>query len=255
MNDELRAIVLAAGKGTRLKQMDGDLPKVMREACGKPLLWHVLGALSFIEKKDITIVVGYMKEKIMDWFNGYNFAVQTSQQGTGHAVMSASPCFEGYDGSVLVCYGDMPVVRSETYGALLKTHFDQGNDCTILSGEASSQLPFGRIIRDDKGLFQKIVEERDCSPEQLMVTELNSGVYVFRANMLFDALKNLRNDNAQGEYYLTDVPEIMLENGAKIEADCRCSSEEIIGVNTLDELMMVEKTLKGYCSRLTVKAT
>ena len=237
------AVVLAAGKGTRLRTGESDAPKVMREVCGRPLLWYVLEALSFIGKENIVIVVGYMKDAVMDYFSGYRFAQQAVQLGTGHAVMSAEAEFKDFGGSVLVCYGDMPVITKDTYSAFLGAHFEQGNDCTILTGESELRLPYGRIIRDSNGGFKQIVEEKDCSPEELRVTELNSGVYAFRAGILPETLKSIKNENTQGEYYVTEAPAIMLARGAKIGIFKRDLREELIGVNTLEDLSQVEKIL------------
>jgi len=245
METKLKAVVLAAGKGTRLQSGDNDSPKVMREACGRPMLWYVLDALSFIGKRDTIIVVGYKKDEVIDYFGGYTYAVQTEQLGTGHAVMAASTELASFDGSVLVCCGDMPAVRRETYDALVNAHFEQGNDCTILTGQSTLSLPYGRIIRDESGLFQEVVEERDCTPEQLKITELNSGVYIFRAQMLLSALKSLNSNNAQGEYYLTDVPTIMRANGEKVGILQRDLGDEIIGVNTVEQLKQVEQILSA----------
>ena len=241
----LRVVVLAAGKGTRLQTGDNDAPKVMRQACGRPLLWYVLDALSFVNKKDVTIVVGYKKEEVIDCFKGYKYAVQTEQLGTGHAVMAAQAELKDFDGAVLVCYGDMPAVRRDTYESLVHAHFTQNNVCTILTGETSIPLPYGRILRDQNGDFLHVVEDRDCTPEQLKITELNSGVYVFRSQPLLDALKSLKNDNSQGEYYLTDVPAILRADGAKVGIHKRSLGEEIIGVNTLQQLEQIEGILAG----------
>ena len=243
MGDCVKAVVLAAGKGTRLKAEEGDSPKVMRKASGKPLLWYVLDALSFIEKKDTVIVVGYKKNEIIDCFKDYVYAEQIEQLGTGHAVMAAREKLLDFDGAVLVCYGDMPVIKRETYKSLIGAHLEQGNDCTILTGETAIRLPYGRIMRDESGRFLSVVEESDCTQEQLAITELNSGVYVFRAPLLLDALKSIRPENAQGEYYLTDVPAIMRENGAKIGIHRRDLGNEILGVNTSEQLAMVEEII------------
>ena len=245
MDSSLKAIVLAAGKGTRLQAGDSDVPKVMRTACGKPLLWYVLDALSFVEKKDIIIVVGYKKDMITDTFKGYTFAEQSEQLGTGHAVMAAATEISGFEGSVLVCYGDMPAVRRRTFEDLIRTHFEQANDCTILTGESSIPLPYGRVQRDHNGGFLHIVEDRDCTPEQRMITELNSGVYVFQTPLLFSALRHLRTENIQGEYYLTDVPAIMRRSGAKAGLYKRDLSDEILGVNTPEQLVQIEEILQS----------
>jgi len=243
MDQNLKAVVLAAGRGTRIQTEDNDLPKVMRPIHGRPMLSYVLDALSFIDKADTIIVAGYKKDEVIDHFPGYRFAIQTEQLGTGHAVMAATGELLSFDGGVLVCCGDMPAVRRETYQALARAHFEEDNDCTMLTGESALALPYGRVIRDRDGRFLQVVEQRDCTPEQLHITELNSGVYIFRSEMLLGALKNLKNDNAQGEYYLPDVPVIMQAGGAKVGILRRELGNEIIGVNTLEQLRQVEEIL------------
>jgi len=240
---QIKAVVLAAGKGTRLHTEKTDAPKVMRESCGKPLLWYVLKAISFIKEEDIILVVGYKKECIIEAFCQYPYAVQEEQLGTGHAVAAASDKLKDYKGALLVCYGDMPAIESDVYEELLKTHFDEGNDCTLLTGESSLAMSFGRIVRDENGNFLQVVEEKDCTPQQLKITELNTGVYVFNTPMLLNALKELKNDNAQGEYYVTDVPAIMREKAAKIGILKRNLGENIIGVNTEEQLKLIERIL------------
>jgi UDP-N-acetylglucosamine diphosphorylase/glucosamine-1-phosphate N-acetyltransferase len=240
----LKAVVLAAGKGTRLKTEGCDLPKVMREAVGRPLLSYVLEAISFIDKADTVIVAGYKKEDVMSAFRGYPYAVQAEQLGTGHAVMAAEKLLKGFDGSVLVCYGDMPLLRRETYESLVQTHLEEANDCTILSSSSDDALPYGRIVRDENGRFKRIVEDRDCTEEEKAIRELNTGLYVFDGPKLLAALSGLKNNNAQGEYYLTDVPEILLAEGARIGICNRTLGDEIIGVNTLEQLRQVEDVIK-----------
>lgn len=245
VDNSLRAVVLAAGKGTRLLTGDSDSPKVMRTVCGRPLLWYVLDALTFICKENIVIVVGYKKHEIMDQFPGYAYAVQEEQLGTGHAVMAARHALEGFNGVALICYGDMPAVKRETYQALANAHIGRGNGCTILTGESSVQLPYGRILRDSNGDFLHVVEDRDCTPEQREIKELNSGVYVFQTPLLLEALKDLRNDNAQSEYYLTDVPAILRSGGSRVGILKRSLGDEIIGVNTPQQLAQVEMILSN----------
>ncbi|MCL1835589.1 MAG: NTP transferase domain-containing protein [Oscillospiraceae bacterium] len=244
-SSEIKAVVLAAGKGTRLQDGESDTPKVMRLALGKPLLRYVLDSLDFIEREDTIIIVGYKKEKILDEFSGYRFVVQEEQLGTGHAVMTAQSELAGYSGAVLVCYGDMPAIRKETYAALIRAHFDGGNDCTILTGESSFDLPYGRVIRAPDGSFIGIVEDRDCTPAQSSIKELNSGVYVFSAPLLLESLKLLKNDNSQSEYYITDAPSIMGGLGARVSAFRRELGPEILGVNTVLQLEQVEAVLRG----------
>jgi UDP-N-acetylglucosamine diphosphorylase/glucosamine-1-phosphate N-acetyltransferase len=241
--NQLKAVVLAAGKGTRLHTDDIDAPKVMREANGKPLLSYVLEAISFIEKKDIVLVVGYKKETVINAFSGYPYAIQSEQLGTGHAVMSAEEQLKDYNGALLVCYGDMPAIKRDVYEQLLSTHYKEGNDCTLLTGESALKMAFGRVERDGNDKFLQVVEEKDCTPEQLKIKELNTGVYVFNTPMLLSSLKELKNDNSQGEYYITDVPAIMREKGARIGILKRNLGDDIIGVNTIEQLELVEKIL------------
>mgnify|MGYP000059699445 FL=1 len=242
----MKAVILAAGKGKRLHSEQFSAPKVLREANGKPLLRYVVNNLSFIpDKKDIIIVAGYKKEMVFNAFNeGYTFAVQDEQLGTGHAVNCAREALKDYDGPVLVCYGDMPLFKKETYENLVKVHEEAGNDCTILTGVSDRGLAYGRIIRDENGSFKGVVEDRDCTPEQKKINELNVGIYVFDSKKLFSCLGELKNSNAQGEYYLTDVPTIMMSKGYKIGTYTTHDDTEILGVNTPEELALCESLLK-----------
>lgn len=242
----MKAIILAAGKGKRLHSEQFSAPKVLREANGKPLLRYVVNNLSFIpDKKDIVIVAGYKKEMVFDAFqDGYTFAVQDEQLGTGHAVNCAREALKDYDGPVLVCYGDMPMFKKETYENLVKVHKEAGNDCTILTGVSNRGLAYGRIIRDEAGSFKCVVEDKDCTPEQKKINELNVGIYVFDSKKLFSCLGELKNSNAQGEYYLTDVPAIMMSKGYKIGTYTTHDDTEILGVNTPEELALCESLLK-----------
>lgn len=240
---EVKAVVLAAGKGTRLQTEGITLPKVMRQAAGRPLLAYVLDALSFLPKENTVLVVGYGREDVEAAYPDYPAALQAQQLGTGHAVQCAAPMLEGFEGSVLVCCGDMPLMKKETYMSLCRTHEEDGNVCTVLSGVSEEELPYGRVIRDAQGGFARIVEDKDCTPEEKLVRELNAGVYLFRAPELFRALSHLRCDNAQGEYYLTDVPAWLLENGGKVGICNTCTPEEMLGVNTPAQLEQVERTI------------
>ena len=241
----IKVVVLAAGKGTRLHTEEIDAPKVMRLACGKPLLWHVLSAISFVEKKDTILVVGYKKESVISAFGDYPYAIQHEQLGTGHAVMAAENELAGFDGDVLICYGDMPAIKQDVYRELIDVHIQAGNDCTLLTGESTLDMSFGRIVRDGNGEFLHVVEEKDCTDEQLKIEELNTGVYVFNSQKLLAALKKLKNNNSQGEYYLTDVPAIMRSEGAKLGTLNRNLGDDIIGVNTTEQLELVERILQS----------
>ncbi len=246
MEKKVKAIILAAGMGKRLRSEGCDAPKVMRLAAGKPLLGHVLEALSFLPAEDIVLVVGYKKEQVLSAYPEYAWAEQAQQLGTGHAAACGLARLEGYEGDVIVCAGDMPLLRQETYRALLSEHRRAGNDCTILTGTADiPSKGYGRVLRDGEGRFVSIVEDRDCTPEQSAITELNSATYVFDAAALRLALGRVEDKNAQGEDYLTDTPAILMALGKKVDVCRRHLGMEIIGVNTPEQLAEVERILRG----------
>jgi UDP-N-acetylglucosamine diphosphorylase/glucosamine-1-phosphate N-acetyltransferase len=240
----VKAIVLAAGKGTRMNTGADGPPKVLHTVCGRPMIAYVLRALNFIAPADTVLVVGYGQEAVRAALGpAYVYAEQARQLGTGHAVLCAEPALAGYPGPVLICYGDMPLIRRETFRGLLDTHRRAGNVCTLLSGVARQPLPYGRIVRGADGAFAGIVEDADCTPAQRQIPELNAGVYVAEAALLFSALRRVGGANAQGEYYLTDVPALLQADGGRVGV-CRSGYEgEILGVNTAAQLADVEARL------------
>ena len=174
----------------------------------------------------------------------------TQEQGYGIAalllgrpgVREAVTC--ALNGSVLVCYGDMPLMRRATYESLIETHKREGNDCTLLSAVSDEELPYGRIVRKSDGSFSHIVEDKDCTPEEKAIRELNVGVYVFESGPLWEAIDQLRPNNAQGEYYLTDAPAYILSRGGRVGACPTCTAEEMLGVNTVEQLAQVEELVR-----------
>jgi bifunctional UDP-N-acetylglucosamine pyrophosphorylase/glucosamine-1-phosphate N-acetyltransferase len=241
----MKAAVLAAGKGTRLQTEGINLPKVLRLADGKPLLSYVLSELSFLPREDVILIVGYKRDMVEAAFPGYPFAVQEQQLGTGHAVACAGELLRGYDGPLLVCCGDMPLMTEKTYRAVIAAHEAEGNVCTILAATCDRDLPYGRVLRRADGTFDRVVEDRDCTPEQKKIRELNAGVYVFDCRKLLSVLGRLKCDNAQGEYYLTDAPALLREGGGRIGVCAACTADEMLGVNTPEQLAQVESYLKG----------
>jgi len=240
----MKAIVLAAGKGSRLQSEKFNLPKVLRQANGRPLISYVLESINFIEPEDTEIVVGYMREKVIEALGDkYGYSVQAEQLGTGHAVMCTREHMEGYDGQVLICYGDMPLVKPETYKNLVEKHIESGAKCTLLTAVEKNPPAYGRIVRDENGKLACIIEEKDCTPEQKLIQEVNVGIYVFDAKELMAGLSELKNTNAQNEYYLTDMPQIFVEKGLKVETYSIENSTEYFGVNTLEDLAFCEKEL------------
>ncbi|MDR2671220.1 MAG: NTP transferase domain-containing protein [Oscillospiraceae bacterium] len=242
----MKAIVLAAGKGTRMDAGADGPPKVLHTACGRPMISYVLRALDFIAPADTVLVVGYKQEAVRAALGpAYVYAEQARQLGTGHAVLCAEPALAGCAGPVLICYGDMPLIRRETFQALLDIHRREQNACTLLSGVSRHPLPYGRVVRDAAGAFAGIVEDADCTPAQRQIPELNAGVYVMEAALLFPALRRVGGANAQGEYYLTDVPALLRADGGRVGI-CRSGHEgEILGVNTAAQLADVEARLRA----------
>lgn len=246
MTEPIKAIVLAAGKGTRLQTEGVDLPKVLRVAAGRPLLGYVLEELGFLEAQDILLVVGYEADKVTAAFPGYAKVYQSPQLGTGHAVQCAEGALKGFEGHILICYGDMPLLPRSAYEKLIEEHIAQGNACTLMAGVADQPLPYGRIIRSAGGGFQRIVEDKDCTPEEKAVKELNVGVYVFESKQLWRALTTLRPNNVQGEYYLTDAPVWLQKQGEKVGVCAACTAEEMLGVNTAEQLQQVEDYIEKW---------
>lgn len=242
---KIRAIVPAAGKGKRLQKISGDLPKAMFRVGERPMLEIVLENLDFIEPKDIYIIVGYGKEKITEYFGGrYGYAEQTQQLGTGHAVMSCADSFRDFEGSVLITFGDMPLFRREEMEKMCLQHQQNGAHCTLMTAENPALTMWARILRDESGEFKAIVEGKDCTPEQAQIKELFSGVMVFDSKALFEMLPQVGCANAQGEYYVTEVPELMVKHGLKVETYFTKDGDDLRGINTPEDLEVCETILK-----------
>ncbi len=239
----IKAVVLAAGKGTRMQSESCQKPKVLREALEKPLLHYVLNAISFVPVKNTVLVTGFMHEDVEKAFPAYPAALQSPQLGTGHAVQCAKAYLEGFEGTVLVCYGDMPLLKQEVYQALLADHEKNGAQCTLLAGTCQEYLPYGRVLTTESGDFVAVVEDRDCNEEQKKIRNLNVGIYAFDCKCLLEGLSRLENKNSQNEYYLTDVPAIIQSLGGTVKVFTAELNEQIIGVNTPDQLAETEKFL------------
>lgn len=231
-------VIMAAGKGTRMKS---DLPKVLHEFRGEPLLSHVIRTARSIGPEKIVVVVGHGREAVAAKFagEGVEFAVQEPQLGTGHAVAQAEPALANFSGAVLVLSGDVPLLKKNTIGELLETFNQTGSAITALTCELDEPGAYGRIVRSG-GRVAATVEARDATPEQLGIREINTGIYAFDAQFLFPALKRLGRDNAQGEYYLTDLVGMAVEEGKTVTAVAARDPLEIQGVNTVDQLRSLE---------------
>lgn len=239
---EKYVVVLAAGKGTRMKS---KLYKVLHKVCGKTMVEHVVDAAQGVNPAEIVTIVGTGAgdvEKVLA--DKSKFAFQEKQLGTGDAVMTVREELGDKDGATLVVTGDTPLFTTDTFNELFKYHAEKGNAATVLTAEAPNPFGYGRIIRDDQGNVLRIVEQKDGKPEELKVKEINTGVFCFDNKKLFEALKHVNNDNAQGEYYLTDVLEILRNSGERVGAYKMPDFSESLGVNDRIALAQATKTMQ-----------
>ena len=246
----MKAIIMAAGKGTRLQEPGNPKPKVLREANGRPLLDYVFDAMPMIEKKDITVVTGFMSELVEEAFKDYGCSFQRQGDdayGTGYAVMCGieNPNFDDYHGDILIVNGDAPLTNLATVEGIIAQHTKEENFATVLAADTQLKLPYGRIIRDENGNVVDIREEKDCNEAEKAITELNVGMYVFNADALREGLKMINSNNAAGEYYITDVPPAIARMGKKVNAYITTDDDELIGVNTPEDLIAVERILNS----------
>ncbi len=239
-DNSIKAILLAAGQGRR---MGSDLPKVLHPLAGKPLVSYAVDNARAAGADEIVVVVGYRRDLVMAALADarVEFAVQTEQRGTGHAVLAAREHLEGFDGDVLVQYGDMPLLTAETLRELVTRRRETGAAAVALTISVDNPPDFGRIVRDDQGRVQRVVEVRDATPAELAIHEVNVGAYCFTAPQLLPALDRLSTDNAQGEYYLTDVVGLLVEAGMRVETVETTDMEQTLGINDLPHLAFAEK--------------
>ena len=237
---ETTAMVLAAGQGTR---MNSDLAKVLHPMAGEPLLAHVLRALDDTGVGRVLVVIGHQRDRVRAAFAEapVEWVVQADQCGTGHAVMMAGSALAGFTGTLLVVCGDTPLLRGATLEALLAEHAASGAAVTVLSTRVPDARGYGRIVRDARAGTAAIVEERDASPEQKRIDEINSGIYAFRYPVLAEMLGRLTARNAQGEYYLTDTLALIQAAGGKASVVCAKDWHELLGINTPEQLAEAER--------------
>jgi len=237
------AIVLAAGKGTRMKS---DLPKVLFPVCDRPMLEYVLETLRAVGVQRTIVVVGYrgdlVREKLAHW-PGVEFVVQSPQLGTGHAVIVSKPALKDYAGEILILTGDSPLVQKTSLDAMFREFERTRPACLMGTAEKQNPAGLGRVVRDAAGNFLAIVEEKDATREQKAIREVNMSYYLFSSRELWHALEQVKNDNRQGEYYITDCPGILKAEGKDVRALCTLAPCETLSVNTVDELAQVEAEL------------
>lgn len=244
MSDTL-AVILAAGKS---KRMQSELPKVLHQVCGRPMVEHVLDAARHAGASRIVVVVGHKADEVqaaLSHHEDVTFALQSEQLGTGHAVMCCESELTGHEGNVLVLTGDTPLLKGESLKSLLDEMSEQGAVCVVGTAETENNKGLGRIVRDEAGNFLRIVEEKDASDEEKKIIEINTGCFAFAGPALLKALKDVQPNNAQGEYYLTDCAEILKNQGATVAAVCRLDITEAMGVNTQEQLAEVEQVMQA----------
>ena len=240
---ELHVVILAAGKGTRMKSA---LPKVLHKAHGLPLIEHVLRASGALNPSSTVVILGHQAETVRQALGprpGLHVAIQEPQLGTGHALLQAESVLRNARGTVLLLSGDVPLLRTATLQRLLETHRARGAAVTVLTAVLDDAAGYGRVVRED-GKIAAIVEHKDATPEQREIQEMNSGIYAFELEPLFDALRQIGSANAQGEYYLPDLVKIYRQRGRVVEAVVTEHPAEVLGVNSRVELAEVAAVLK-----------
>lgn len=241
------AVILAAGKGTRMKS---KLYKVLHPVCGKPMVQHVVDQVSQLGLQKLVTVVGHGAEMVQEQLgNVSEFALQAEQLGTAHAVDQAASVLANEEGTTLVICGDTPLITAETMEALLQQHKEAGAMATVLTAYIEEPAGYGRIIRNENGHVEKIVEHKDANEKELAIKEINTGTYCFDNKALFASLSKVSNDNVQGEYYLPDVIEILKNEGHIVSAYQTEQFDETLGVNDRVALSQAEIIMKNRINR------
>lgn len=245
-NKRLNVLVMAAGLGTRMKSKRA---KVLHELGGLPLIAHVCRAAKSLNPDAIFVVVGHQASEVEEAARKAvgdlsRFVLQKEQRGTGDAVASARDQLANSKSLLLVLSGDVPMIRTSTLERLVEQHRQNKADCTILSVRLENPTGYGRVLRDQHGSLQKIVEQKDATDEERQVKEINSGIYCFDTIKLFDALTRISPANKQGEYYLTDVPGMLLAEGGRVDIYLNQDAREVSGINTRAELAEFENLLR-----------
>lgn len=241
--NKVAALVLAAGKGTRMKSR---LPKVLHKVGGKAMVERVLDTVNAVGVDRSVVIVGFGGEEVRAYLGDRcEYVTQAEQKGTGHAVREANPVLGDFDGTIVLMCGDTPLVTEDTIKALLKEHAATGAAATVLTAHMENPTGYGRIIRDEEGKVLRIVEQKDGTPDELAVQEINTGMYAFDSQKLWPCLAQLSDDNAQGELYITDVVGILVNAGERVSAYMTMDEDESLGVNSRVQLAEAERILRN----------
>ena len=235
MNKNLAVIILAAGKGSR---MDSELPKVLHLVNNEPMILKVLKSAYKINANLIITIVGYKSNLIKNVLKKENteFILQAEQKGTAHAILQCKDRLKEFIGNILILSGDVPFISSKMLNLTINTHIESKSKATVLTCDIDNPYGYGRIIRNEKENLKKIIEHKDASEDELEITEINTGIYIFDSISLFKILPMINNDNSQKEYYLTDVLNILLDNNQQVSIEKTKNINEIIGINTFKQL-------------------
>jgi len=227
--------------------MKSGLAKVLHQVAGKPMVKWVISAVKGAGVERVILVIGHQREKVREALRdeGIEFVVQAQQRGTAHAVLQTDTILRDFSGTVLVLCGDVPLLRPETIRDLLELHRSSNAVATVLTAELDDPAGYGRIVRDNLGMVEGIVEEKDATPQQKGIREVNSGLFCFQSDLLFPALKEVKGDNRQGEYYLTDLISLFRRENLRVVALLCPHQEEILGVNSPQQLSFVGGIMKS----------
>lgn len=241
----LKTVILAAGKGTRMKS---EMPKVIHKVCGIPMVQRVMNTCNKIGSEENILVLGHKKEEVLKVLPEASYVLQEEQLGTGHAVLQAKEKLSNFKGTVMVLYGDAPLLTEETLRAMYLSHKESKAVTTILTSILENPFGYGRIIKDENGV-KEIVEEKEATPEIKAIKEVNAGLYCFECEELLKALEKIDNNNEKGEYYLTDIIAINVKEGKKVNAFLLEDQEEVLGVNSKVELELANRILRARINK------
>ncbi len=253
VSGDIAVLILAAGQGTRMKS---SLVKVLHPIMGQPMLAHVLNAARYLDPVKTVVVVGHQAERVESVLAGpgLTFVRQEEQLGTGHAVAQANDVFSDFKGTILILYGDVPLLSPQTMMDFLEAHRLSRVPLSVLTVELFDPGAYGRVVRDEDGYLLRIVEARDAGPKELSIPEINTGIYAVEAGLLFEAVSRLRPNNDQKEYYLTDVAAYAREHGLPAAAIMCPDPEEVMGINDRAELAQAEAYIRARTNEAWMRA-